>query len=52
MDVRVMQQILPPSVQNTQEADICSQVFRIGSDFEKCLGAGAKQKAIDRLLVL
>ena len=48
MDVRMMQQILSPSVQDAQEADLRAQVFRIGGDLEQRLRAGAEQQTIER----
>lgn len=48
----MVQQILPPRVQDREEADLRAQVLRIGGDRAQRLGAGAKQDVIEHLLVL
>lgn len=45
-------ELLTPGMQNTEEADSCTKMLGIASDFEKCCGAGAKQEIVDDLLVL
>ena len=50
--VRMVQQVLPPRVQDRDEADLRAQVLRIGGDRAQRLGAGAKQQIVERLLVL
>jgi hypothetical protein len=52
MDVRVMFQFLIPGVQHAEEADFRAEMFGIARDFQKCLGAGSEQQAVDHLLVL
>ena len=52
VDMRMMQKILPPGVQHTKKADVCTKVFRIGGDLQQCGGAGAKQKTVDDFLVV
>ena len=52
MDVRVDTELLTPSVQHAEETNFRTEVSRIASDFQKCLGAGAKQEVVDDLLVL
>ena len=50
--MRVLQQLLIPGVQDTEEAEFRAQMTRISSHLQECLGAGAKQQSIDLLLVL
>jgi hypothetical protein len=52
MQMRVMQQILAPGMQNGDEADLGAQVLRIGGDRAQCLGGGVKQDVVDHGLVL
>src|SRR5438876_186417 len=52
MDMRVKLELLIPGMQHTEEANLCAEVFRIASDFEKRFRTGAKQKIVDDLLVL
>lgn len=52
MHVRVVQQILPPRVQDRNEADLGAQVLRIGGDRAQCPGAGAKQQVVEHAFVL
>ena len=46
VNMRMMQQVLSPGVQHTQESDLCSKVLRIACDFEKRLGAGVEKQSI------
>ncbi len=50
--VGMMLQVLPPCMQDRDEADVCSQVFGIGGDRAQRVGTGSKQDVIERLLVL
>jgi len=43
---------LRPGVQNTEDADLGSEVFRITGHFPQCGGAGFEQQVIDHPLVL
>ena len=52
MYMRMKFELLTPGMQNTEEADSCTKMLGIASDFEKCFGAGAKQEIVDDLLVL
>jgi len=52
MDMRMMLQLLAPSVEDTEEADLGAQVPVMASDFEQRLGAGPEQEIVDDLLVL
>jgi hypothetical protein len=45
-------ELLTPGVQHTEEADLCTKVSRITSDFEKCFGTCTEQEIIEDLLVL
>jgi hypothetical protein len=52
MDIRVKAQFLVPGMENAEEANLSAKMFGIASDFQKGLGAGAKQKIVEDLLVL
>ena len=52
MNVRVKIELLAPSVQDTEETDLRTEVFRVASDFEKGFRTGTEQKIVDNLLVL
>jgi hypothetical protein len=43
VDVRMMLELLIPTMQHTEEADVCAQMLWIASDFEQCLGADSKE---------
>jgi hypothetical protein len=44
-------QILPPGVKERDEADLGTQVFRIGGDRAQGFGTGAEQDVVKRFLV-
>jgi hypothetical protein len=52
MQVGMMQQILAPSVQHGEEANLRAQVFGIGGDGAQGLGRRTEENAVDRRLVL
>ena len=52
MHVWVKFEFLTPGVQHAEEADLCAEVPRIASDFEKCFCTGSKQEIVDDLLIL
>ena len=52
MNVRVKFELLAPSVQHTEETNLCTEVSRVASDFEKGFGTGAEQEIVEDLLVL
>lgn len=52
MQMRMVHQILSPSVQDSDEADLGPQMFRIGGDRAQGFGGGAKQEIVDHRLVL
>ena len=52
MQVRVMKQVLPRSVEHGEEADLGAQVPGIGGDGAQRLRRGAEQNSVDRSLVL
>jgi hypothetical protein len=52
MCMRVHVELLTPGVQHTEEADLCTEMLRIVSDFEKGFRTGAKQEIVNDLLVL
>ena len=45
-------QVLSPTVEYGEEADLSSQMFRIGSDGRQGLGGGSKQDVVDDRFVL
>ena len=52
MDMRVKFELLIPSVQHAEEADLGAEMFGIASDFEKGFRTGAEQEIVDDLLIL
>jgi hypothetical protein len=52
MDMWMMLQALRPGVQHSQEPDLGSKPFRIGSQFEQRFGRRTKQNCIGDLRVL
>src|SRR6266481_125043 len=50
--MRMMEQILSPGVQDGEKADLCPQMFGIGSDGGQGLGRGSEQNAVDEIFVL
>src|SRR5258708_16155154 len=52
MDMRVKFELLIPSVQHAEEANLRTEMSRIASDFEKGFRTGAKQEIVDELLIL
>src|ERR1700710_1248054 len=45
--VGMMLQVLPPGVQERDEADLSAEMFRIGSDRAQGFGAGAEQDVVE-----
>src|SRR4030095_573991 len=52
MEMGVVLQVLPPSMEHGQKADVSTQVLGIGGDDAQRGGRGAKQDAVDDFLVL
>ena len=52
MHVWMMQQILPPRVQDRDEADFGTEMSGVGRDRAQRLGAGAKQHVVEHAFVL
>jgi hypothetical protein len=52
MHVRMVQQILPPRVQDREEADFRAEMFRIGGNRAQCFGAGPEQHVVEHAFVL
>jgi hypothetical protein len=52
MQVGMMEQILPPSVQHGEKADLRPQAFGISRDGGQGLGRGSEQHAVDEIFVL
>src|SRR5256886_12840699 len=52
MDMRMKVELLAPGVQYAEETDLCTEVPRITTNFEKSLRTGAEQEIVNDLLVL
>jgi hypothetical protein len=52
MDVRMIEQVLAPGVEDGEEAEIGSQVFRVAREGEQGLGNGAQEDAVNHAWVL
>ena len=52
MDVGVMLEVLPPGVEDGQEADLGPEVLGIGGDSLQGLGGGPEEQAVDHARVL
>src|SRR5712675_2475995 len=52
MDMGMVMQVLSPSVQHGEEADLGAKMLGIGRNDAQCLGCGPKQDVIDHGLVL
>src|SRR5258708_17720834 len=52
MNMWVGREFLTPGMQNTEEADFCTEVFGIAGHFEESFCTGAKQEIVEDLLVL
>jgi hypothetical protein len=52
MNVRMNFEFLAPGMQHAEEANLCAEVSRIASDFEKGFGAGTEQEIVEDLVVL
>jgi len=50
--VRVQEQVLSPTVQYSEEADLGAQMFGIGSNGGQGLGRGSEQNAVNEIFVL
>ena len=50
VDVRMMQEILPPGVEHAEKADVGAEMFGIGGDLQQRGGAGAEQEAVETFL--
>ena len=48
----MVQQILAPGMEDSDEADVSAEVFRISSDGLQCFGGGLEQDVVDHRLVL
>ena len=51
MQVGMQGQILPPGVQDGQEADLGAQVLGVGGDFQQCACDRFEQKTVYNALV-
>ena len=52
MDMGMGLQLLTPSMQHAEEADLRPEMLGIASDFEQGLGSGSEEEAVEELLVL
>ena len=46
VNVGMQEQVLSPGVECADDADLSSQVFGIGGDFEQSLSAGGEQQVV------
>jgi hypothetical protein len=51
MDMRMKKQVLPPTVQHGEKADLGPEVFGVGGDLQQGLRAGVEQEVIEDFLV-
>jgi hypothetical protein len=51
MDMRMMQDVLPPGMQYAHEPDIGAQMFRIGRDLQQRFGTGSQQQIVQNPFV-
>ena len=47
MQVRMKMQILPPAMEDGEEADFHAEAFRVAGDGEQCPGSGAEHNVVD-----
>jgi hypothetical protein len=52
MEVRMELQVLPPTVEDGEEANLGSKPLRVGSYFEQSVGGCAEQQTVDDLLIV
>lgn len=52
VNVRMMEQVLPPGMKDAEKANLSSQVFRIGGNLQESCGAGSKQKCVNQFLIM
>jgi hypothetical protein len=52
MQMRMVKQVLSPTVLYGEKADLCAQMFGIGSNGGRGLGSGSEQNAVDEIFVL
>ena len=50
--MRVLLEVLPPGVQNTEKSDLSAEMLGVLGDLDQCLGAEAEQQPIHHVLVL
>ena len=50
--MRVLEQRLPPSVEDREEAELCAEMLGIGGDRAQGFGGGVEQDVVDRSLVV
>ena len=52
MQVGMVKQVLTPTVEHGEEADLGVEVFGVGGDAAQGFGGGAEKNAVDHFLVL
>src|SRR5258708_28030524 len=52
MNMRMNFEFLTPGMQHAEEANLCAEVSRIASDFEKGFSTGTEQETVEDVLVL
>ena len=48
VEMRMQKQVLPPGVQNAEEANLGAEVFGVGRNFEHGLSAGAEEQIVQQ----
>ena len=52
VDMGMMLEVLPPRVQDAEEANVGSEVLRIAGDLDRSSGAAAEEQIVEQSLVL
>ena len=52
MQMRMEKQVLSPTVQHSEKADLGAEMLGIGSDGGQGLGSGSEENAVDEIFVL
>jgi len=52
MNMLMMEEVLSPGVKNTEKADVCSEMLRVGCDLKQRFGTGTEKQFVQHALVL
>ena len=52
MQMRMMAQLLAPSMENREKANLCTQMFGIGGELQQCLRGSLEQQIVDDSFIL